>query len=239
MSASALHSCNLCTCLQSPFTVAILLHDHNHHACCNPCAWLQSLCLAAVTMHSCSAHAQLQSWCMAVLRWPWAGARGLITGPWLPVLRTAPCYLTKQPSTTLPLPWAAGWPRNGCARAWAGSGQQWCDTWLVSIYSSKLLSPPPLLTCPGSHCASDSPPGTDHRISPAFSCWWVPLQTCPPNTSEDTAPSAPLLLSTAHGGNQCKGFCGKWGDRRLTTELLYNPSDVSDCPHTIKCNLPK
>ena len=116
VAAITLHSCNLRAPLQSPCTAAILLHGCNHHA------WLQSLWMAAITLHSCSAHAQLQSSCMAVLGWPWAGARGLITGAWPPVLRATPCLSHKaaRRHPASPLGSGAAWGplRLGLSRLW-------------------------------------------------------------------------------------------------------------------------
>lgn len=164
--------------LQYSCAAAIFVHLCDHHArpqslCttaglvrdCSPCGRLQSPCMAAILVDSCdhlaccSTHVRPQSSCPAVPGWPWAGARGLITGAWPSALRAAP-HLSCEAACHHPAPplgsgAAQGLRRLGLSRVWpaavchlAGLHVQW---------SGNLLSPPPSLTHPGSFSPGPCP----------------------------------------------------------------------------------
>lgn len=134
--ATCVHLCDHHARLQSLGTTAGLVRD------CNPRGRLQSPCMAAILVDSCNHLAccgtdvQPQSSCPAVPGWPWAGARGLITGAWPSALRAAP-HLSCEAACHHPAPplgsgAAQGLLRLGLSRVWpaavchrAGLHVQW------------------------------------------------------------------------------------------------------------------
>lgn len=227
-----LHSCNTHAQLQSLCTSAITTHGRN------PCARLQALCVTAVLVDGCNPLAWLQSlWIVAITlraavlmrgRSPRArlcrGGPGQVRGDWLQGLGRRPwgpphTYLAKQPATTLPLPWAAGQPRDCGAWAWAGSGQQQSVTLLASMYNGVAIYWALHHRSPTQEVLAQAPapcrwptralPAGSVPLSPAG----VSLSGAAPQPPQKTpAPPVPLVLSTARGGNQHKGVWGKWSE---------------------------
>lgn len=147
---------------------------------CNPRAWLQSLWVAALTLRGCNPHGQL---C-------WDG-HGQVPGDRLQRLGrqcrgTAPHLSHKAARHHPASPLGLRQPRDLCTGA--GAVPQ------LSSPHGNSLSPPPLLTHPGGFTPAPMPvngQATACRISPAFSCWWVPVRSCPTTAPEGVGAAIP------------------------------------------------